>query len=298
MHSYSYCVLRYLHDPSVGEAINVGVLVYAPEAGFAAFRGEHRTKALSGLFAGFRREEFLRFLVRLEASVERFQNAINQARDGLFEMDNQPENAEILAKWLVADNNSSFQFGPIGAGVTRDLETVTATVFDRMIRSQRPASSERKRRDEEVVWSVFQNAFREHGINRVLSSHVIHTPAFDLPFDHAFQNERWHAIKPLSFDYARREEIRDTAMLWYSYGAALNESEDFSQLYLLLGAPTNPDDRPAYEQAKRWLAKMPGHPVLVEESEAESFAGRLAAEMKQHGVLPDENYATESAEQS
>lgn len=293
---YSYCVLRYLHDPSVGEAINVGVLVYAPESGLATFQGEQRTRALSALFGGFNREEFLRFLHQIESSVKRFQNTINQAQGGLFEIEKSPEDAGVLAQWLIADRNSSFQFGPVKAGVTRDLQTITDIVFDRMVRSQRPASLKRKRRDEEVVWTTFQNAFRKYGINRVLSSHVVQTPAFDLPFEHAFQNERWHAIKPLSFDYARREDIRDTAMLWYSYGAALSESEDFAQLYLLLGPPTNPEDKPAYEQAKKWLAKMPGKPVLVEETEAESFASRLAIEMQQHGVLPAEDEAVTSTE--
>lgn len=287
MHSYSYCVLRYLHDPSVGESINVGVLVYAPDDHFVRFQSEHHTRALSGLFRGFSRDEFLLFLTRLEASVERFQNALLQSRGGLFEMQDRPRDAAALAKWLIADNGLSFQFGAVRAGVTRDLLTVTGTVFERMVLAQRPLASERKRRDEASVWSTFQTAFHEHGISKALAPHTIETPAFELPFDHAFQNERWHAIKPLSFDYARMEDIRDTAMLWYSYGAALSESEDFAQLYLLLGAPENADYLPAYRRAKQWLSRMPGQPVLVEEDEAEAFAARLADEMRQHGVLPE-----------
>jgi hypothetical protein len=286
MHSYSYCVLRYLHDPSSGEAINVGVLVYAPEDSFVRLRFEHRTKALAGLFGGFSRDDFTRFLFRLEASVERFQNALRQSQGGLFEMRERPADAAVVAKWLLADNGLSFQFGPSRGGVTRDLLAATHTVFERAVLSQRPAPVERKRRDEEAVWSTFQSAFREHGIGKVLSAHTVETPDFELPFDHAFQNERWHAIEPLSFDYARPDDIRDRAALWYSYGVALSQSEEFAQLYLLLGAPTNPDHLAAYGRAKNWLRKMPGEPVLVEEKDAASFAKRLASEMKQHGVLP------------
>ena len=32
--TYTYTVLRYVHDPSTGESVNVGVAIYAPEAGF------------------------------------------------------------------------------------------------------------------------------------------------------------------------------------------------------------------------------------------------------------------------
>ena len=286
MHSYSYCVLRYLHDPSVGEAINVGVLVYAPEAGFVRFQSEHRSKALSALFRGFQRDEFTRFLVRLEASVQHFQNSLTQARSGLFEMGKRPDNAETLAKWLFSDNQLNFQFGPAKGGVTRDFLSITQTVFERQILSQRPFPNQHKRRDEEAVWNVFQAALREQGITKYLAPRIIETPAFDLPFKHAYENERWHAIEPLSFDYARPEEIRDKAMLWYSYGAALKESDDFAQLYLLLGAPTNPDYKIAYEKAKRWLEKMPIRAQLIEESQAPEFARQLAATMKEEGVLP------------
>lgn len=287
MYSYSYCVLRYLHDPSSGEAVNVGVLVYAPEEAFVRLRLEHRTKNLSGLFRGFSRDDFTRFLTRLEASVERFQNTLRQSQGGLFQMQERPQNAAILAKWLLPDNGLSFQFGPSRAGIARDLLATTHTVFERTVLSQRPALIERKRRDEETVWSTFQSAFREHGIGKVLLPHVVETPDFELPFDHAFQNERWHAIEPLSFDYARPDDIRDKAALWYSYGVALSQSEEFAHLYLLLGEPTNPNYAAAYQRAKSWLRKMPGSPVLVEEKDAEAFAKRLASEMRQHGVLPE-----------
>ena len=285
MTPYSYCILRYLHDPSVGEYVNVGVLVYAPEVGFVRFKSEHRIRALSQLFGGFDAKGFIRFLSRLETSTETFQYSLIQSRMGMFEMEKPPSDAGMLARWLFADNNLSFQFGPTKAGIARDLTEATNLVFERHITSQRPPTKEHKRRDEEAVWNVFQNAFRQYGINRYLAPRVIQTPAFDLPFKHAYENERWHAVEPLSFDFARPEEIRDKAMLWYSYGAALKESEEFAQLYLLLGAPTNPDYQLAYEKAKRWLEKMPIHPQLIEERDAQEFARQLAETMKEEGVL-------------
>ena len=286
--SYSFCPLRYRHDPSSGEAINVGVLIYAPDASWVRLRVERRTRAFSSLFRGFDRDEFGSFLTRLERGVEGFQEALLQEQGRLFTLEKRPQNAGELAKWLLPDNNGSFQFGLPRAGITDDMLKLSDTVFERLIGSRRPELHERKRRDEGAVWSVFQNAFREQGIARALSRHVVQTPVFELPFEHAFQNERWHAIEPLSFDYARPEDIRDTAMLWYSYGAALSESDDFAKLYLLLGPPVDSSHLPAYHKARRWLDKMPISHQIIEESQAEEFAADLAAEMKSHGVLIDE----------
>jgi len=283
--SYSYCLLRYLHDPSLGEAVNVGVLVYAPEANFVRFVMTHRTKPLSALFRGFDRRSFLLFLSRLERSVERFQRALIQSNSGLFEMTKKPEHAGELANWLLCDNGLSFQFSEPKGGITHDPLSATKMLEDRILLGQRPAVRAHQRRDEDAVWATFQHALQEQGIMRHLTAHIVETSEFPLPFDHAYKNERWHAIEPISFDYARPDEIRDTAMRWYAYGAALQESDEFGSLYLLLGAPRNPDHLKAYEQAKKWLNKMPIEARIFEETQATKFAHELSDLMKEEGIL-------------
>lgn len=285
MQPFSYCLLRYLHDPSLGEAVNVGVLVYAPEANFVRFVMTHRTKPLSALFRDFDRRAFLLFLSRLEKSVERFQRTLIQSNSGLFEMTKKPEHAGELASWLLNDNGLSFQFSEPRSGITPDPLATTRMLEDRILHDQRPEVRTHQRRNEDDVWATFQHALQEQGVTQHLTAHVVETSEFPLPFDHAYKNERWHAIEAISFDYARPDEIRDTAMRWYAYGAALQESEEFGSLYLLLGAPRNPDHRKAYEQAKKWLSKMPIQARIFEENQATKFAHELADLMKEEGVL-------------
>ncbi len=286
MTSYSYIVLRYVHDFAAGEAVNVGVLVYAPQDRFVKFQGIHRTHALSQLFRGFNRDEFLRFLARLESATNRFQESLKQEQLGLFEIKSQLSDAGALARWLLPDNELSFQFGETRGGITRDVAKTAATVFERMITRQRPAEKEYKRRDDEEVWDVFQTAFKEHNILKILKPHTIQVPGFETPisFQRAYKNEKWHAVEAMSFDYADPRSIREKAMLWYGYGAALKEAADFSQLYLLLGAPTDREQRKDFLGAKNWLAKMPIRPQLIEENQAKDFAASLASTIEKEGV--------------
>ncbi|HYM59766.1 MAG TPA: DUF3037 domain-containing protein, partial [Thermoanaerobaculia bacterium] len=51
--SYSFCVLRYAHDPIAGECLNIGVLLVSPLAGFLGVRLEYDCERLSATFAMF-----------------------------------------------------------------------------------------------------------------------------------------------------------------------------------------------------------------------------------------------------
>ncbi len=288
MQPYTFCTLRYCHDPSVGEAVNVGVLLYAPGAATVRFLYDNHTAALSGLFRGFDRDEFLKFLIRLERAVESFHSSLTQASGGLFGIEDAPRSAGDIARWLLPDSGLSFQFGEVRAGVTDDLSDAARTIFERQVVLQRPLPREYKRRGDEVVWSSFYGALRAQGVTRVLRPYVAPTPVFAIPFDHAYKNEKWHAVEPLSFDYAKTDEIRKRASQWFGYGYALSESAEFSSLSLLLGAPINPAQKAAYGKAKSLLSKAPIYPQIIEEDEAEDFASHLASEMKKHGVLPDD----------
>jgi hypothetical protein len=49
--AYSFSVLRYVHDPSTQEFINIGMAVYAPEAGFLRAICTKHYRRISRMFA-------------------------------------------------------------------------------------------------------------------------------------------------------------------------------------------------------------------------------------------------------
>jgi hypothetical protein len=298
MISYTYTILRYVHDPAAGEAINVGVLFYAPEARYVTFLRDTRYGHLNKLFAGFQFEEYSKFLNWFESAINRFQASLVQSENQLFALERLPEDAQTLARHLVPDAGLSFQFGSAGAGITRRIEPTAQSLFKRFVTSQRPSAEHRKRRDDDDVWSAYSSILSRHAITRVLKPHTITTSGFEIPFDHAFQNRKWHAIKPMSFDYQDVSSIRERAAEWMGYGVALKESPDFSRLYLLLGKPVLESHRRDYNRAKDYLAKMPIRPEIIEEDEAEDFANELADYMREHGVLPAELPASDAEKTS
>ncbi|MCB1093193.1 MAG: DUF3037 domain-containing protein, partial [Verrucomicrobiae bacterium] len=49
---YSFCFLRYVHEPLSGEFANVGVLLWAPQSRFLGFRASEKFRRLSRFFHG------------------------------------------------------------------------------------------------------------------------------------------------------------------------------------------------------------------------------------------------------
>ena len=300
---FTYSVLRYHHNPATGEAVNVGVLIFAPTLGLVRFKSTTHTYALSKLFRGFERDVFMRFLTALDRAIQNLQGTLEDNRQQLpmfestaFSTPQFLQNREInvagatvedIARWLVPDAGLSFQFGEARGGITDDVLNVHDTLFDRLITQQRPARDKNERRSNDEVWTVFQDALNRYGITRHLRPHTVKMPLFEdpIPFHHAYKNEKWHAIEPISFDYAEARSIREKALLWYGYGAALAQDQGFAQLYILLGKPENRAQLKDYNGAKSWLNRMENKPELVEEEEAADFARTLADTMKKEGVL-------------
>ena len=59
---YSYCVIRYLHDPATGEMLNIGVILCAPSSKFVVARVGYRYERLSEAFANFDGDHYRRTL--------------------------------------------------------------------------------------------------------------------------------------------------------------------------------------------------------------------------------------------
>lgn len=280
---FTYCVLRYVHDPVAGEAMNVGVLVYSGEAKFLQVRIEYRYERLSSSFSDFDGDGYRRTLRALEAGVE-------ELRDYLFSPilrpSELPADAGVIARRLWPDQGLSFRASEAGAGLSADLAATTADLFHRFVASQNDRTMDERRTDDEV-WTLYRQRLSGTILRDLLHPRTFSTPNIEIRFDYAFKNERWHILKPLSLDFARTASIRRKASEFLGECVALNENEELrhGRLYLLLGAPTQPEHAEAYHHAKRMLDNLiPFGHELVEERDAEKLVSRLDLLAREHAA--------------
>jgi Protein of unknown function (DUF3037) len=280
---YTYSIVRYVHDPAAGETLNIGVVLHAPSRRYVAARLEHRYERLSNAFAGFDGDHYRKTIRQFEAAVKQMQE---RWESGLPEMWDLPADVGGVVAAIWPDTGLSFQAGPVLAGLARNLDETLAAIFERMVSSQGERPRWEKRSDEDV-WSVYQRSLAREQVQRVLRPKILQTADFKHEFKHAFKNDRWHVLQPVSLDYVRAETIQRTVARWLGSAVALAGHPELGKLYLLLGPPQLDEHRESYAHAKKLLHKMPVDHELVEEEQAEQFARRLAAYLREHGVIDD-----------
>lgn len=280
---YTYCVLRYIHDPAAGEALNVGVLAFAPTEAWIECRIEQRYARLSSTFRDFNGHHYRAVTRRTLGAIESLKV---RWRDSLPAIDAIPKTVEGVFHLLFPDPGLSLQRGEMRAGLARDLDHAVADVFDRMVASQHPDGPEARRTDAQV-WSTVQITLEQLGVLEALRPKKFSSPSFNIEFDYAWKNAEWHVIQPVSMDYRQSDNLQRTATLWLGNATALKDQEELGELAIVLGPPQSSAQRAAYSRAKDLLHKMPITHRLVEEDEAEDFAKEVATMIREHDLLDE-----------
>jgi len=278
---YTYCILRYIHDPAAGEALNVGVLAFAPTESWIECRIEQRYARLSATFRDFNGHQYRAVTRRTIGAIESLKV---RWRDSLRAIDAMPKTVEGVFHLLFPDPGLSFQRGEMQAGLARDLDLAIADIFDRMVASQHPEGPEARRTDAQV-WTTVQTKLEQLGVLEALQPKKFSSPSFNIEFDYAWKNAEWHVIQPLSMDYRESDSLQRRATQWLGTATALKDQEELGELAILLGPPQSSAQRAAYSRAKDLLHKMPITHRLIEEDEAEDFAEEVATQIREHDLL-------------
>jgi hypothetical protein len=280
---YTYCVVRYLHDPTAGEMLNIGIVLRAPGVSYLGAQFDHHYERLSGAFAEFDGEHYRRTVFRFESAIE---SLVQGSTEMLFPLQEIPSDAGAVGAWLSSDPGLSIQFGPTLSGVTDDPARALGSLFARMVTSQYPKGRDRRTDDE--VWVTYNRALARKSVQKLLGPARIVTENADLKFDHGFRNERWHLLQPLAFDLVTKEAIQGKAIRWLGNATALRDSPDLAKMYLLLGRPSLDANIASYNKAKNLLHTMPIEHELIEEEDADAFAAHLREYMRAHGLVRDD----------
>lgn len=276
---YTFSILRYTHDPIAGESLNVGVLIHSYASGYLDVRIEYRYERLSKTFARFDGERFKQILNHFESEIDA-QRAVMDA-PALFVRDSgELRTATDIGRQVWRDPGLSFRLSEPMAGVSEDLSSTLDELFERFVTSQYEKELGDRVSDEQV-WSRYRAK-----MPATITGHL-HPKTFDAPdltihFEHAFQNERWHILQPLSMDYAQPARIQGRAAQWLGVSLNLQESDEAakSKYYFLLHPPELAKHRGAYIKAKNILNKMQLDHELVEEDQADQLSAELVSHMR------------------
>ena len=135
--SYSYTVLRYVHDVMTGEFVNVGIVVHG--AGGIKFRLNSRTSRISSVFPGFDSKSFRGSLSAIKHAIA--SQALAELNSGMFAA--RPDALMLAQRAMIADD-SSFQWSAAGSGVSANLSATLDQLYARFVSRYEKQSGQRR----------------------------------------------------------------------------------------------------------------------------------------------------------
>lgn len=272
---YSFCTLRYVHDITTGEFVNVGVVLYSPEARFIGARFTTRYTRLNNLFLQVDGEQF-RALIRFIQN--RFDSLSNQFANEL-PLNGWPKDVLAAVACVLPHDDSALQWASPGSGITEDPSVALGRLYARLVEHYMESTD--SIRTDKDAWQLFHTEFQRH-------SHVLHqlrekrieTPRYQYTFHHAWKNGVWNVYEPLTFDLKEERSILEKGSHWVGRLVSLNKSSEKFKVHFLVERPSVKSLHPAFDQVRELLIQdSPGNPELIIEKDAASFSDRLAKEI-------------------
>ena len=277
--TYTYAILRYMHDPSTAEFVNVGVVFYAPEAQFAGAMCRTTYERFSCMFPDFDGAAFRSLMRFVQSEFRRFNTGLQEA-DFLREP---PRSVTQLAHAVLPPDDSSYRWSEPAGGITDYPEGALRKIFARLVSRYDESAGEGGRTDNDVR-SHLEQTFRQRGVGKLLREKTIVAPHEEFSFPLAYKNGIWNCVDGISFDLAQPETIKNKARRWLGLGLALSKSSEPFQLNLIVAEPNHPDKSQtrAVQQAFGLLEEIPGRHRVIREGQLAEFSDTFAAEVIKH----------------
>lgn len=272
---FTYTVLRYVHDISTGEFVNVGVVLFSPTGQYAGARFRTTFKRVKSVFPSLRSEAFKASMRSLDATFKELKTSLftEGVRDAQTALD--------IAIRVLPKDDSSLQWSPIGSGIASNMDEKLVELFARLVTKYDDAVASHKK-SEDDVWRHFSLELQQRHILEHFTSKTLSVADDEVEFKHAWKNGVWHCLAPVSFDLASPESIKDKAHKWLGRLASVQDAKEECKLYFLVGEPRQDDLHEAVDSAFKILKKSPFPCEIYRETETSKLTEHLAHEIQSH----------------
>jgi hypothetical protein len=229
---YTFSILRYRHDPVLGEQLNVGVVLHSPQPRFLGARFRKAYGRVSKAFPDVDGSALRQDLTKIERSFAKLNR--RESNDLFFETNN----AATFANRIVGKDDGSLVWSDLGSGTTDNAEATLEKLFFRFVNQYEDASS--PRRTDADIWRPVRDRLLELKIAAVLEKKTISSSRDEVEFEHAWKNGKWHCVQPLSFDLASTDGIQEKAARWVGHMVGLSKSAEQFHPYFIVGKPSDP----------------------------------------------------------
>jgi hypothetical protein len=122
-HPYTYTVLRYMHDIGTSEFVNVGIVVCSRSARFVTALMNPSCERVSRMFPGMDEMHFRDVIGHVQQRFDDISKELSESSDLAF------EHAHAATFSVITQDDSAFQWSPMGSGIAADLPAVVQSIY-------------------------------------------------------------------------------------------------------------------------------------------------------------------------
>ena len=275
--SYTYSILRYVHDTATAEFINVGVALLCKNENFFEVKLRKTIGRVSDTFPDLKAKNFRALMKNLS---NRFA-AVSKAYDSPMRLGDKSEQLEQVIFSVLPKDDSSLVWSPISSGLTDNPQGTLDRLFERYISKYDHKKTAHHKTDEDI-WRVFKRDLEDRRMLEFFTEKTIEGRDDEVKFPFAWKNGVWHCIEPISFDLSAPESIREKAHKYLGQITSVIDSNDAFKVYLLVSKPSEQNLLGAFDRAMNILGKMPISKEIYLEEDRNSLLDKLYSQIADH----------------
>lgn len=258
-------VLSWSPDRSSGEALNIGVVARDCAKGTCQVWFIESMSRLSDAFAGADAKHLATYCRHFREAVEVFSSKLP------FDSGSK-SNLDVLLREVVPDNGLAFYYNAPFKLEFPSLEAGLRWARKRYVNWSTEADDDS--RSDQDVWRVFHQRLSVSIKSKLVPASLDLTSGHQ-EFDYTFKNGKTHIVLPASFDLKTVDGAQNKARRIVGRVVELQSSDEFGNLFLIAGMPSN--RKRVVEAAESVLATAKNLPIrVIYEDEAENFEKQLS----------------------
>jgi hypothetical protein len=280
---FYYSVLQYRYAQSLGEVLNIGVLLLFPEQRKAVFLHPERLGRIRKLYPKFAEKIIRSYFKGIVART----NQLTKQPEIFADYEAHPR--QLIDNEILIRDSSALQFGDVKTSVlyTEDLSAI-GEQFYKLYLSFYDEDEYRPRHDETYLLKEYKQLLSQR-LEGLLSREIFEQPitvrpegtSFAYQFPFAWQNGSFNLVKPVSFDLKLEQSINEKATLNVGQFTVLNDyaEQRNARFDVLVARPKDRKLYKPYEQAV-WLLSSQAHVKVIEEEQLDDYSEKTAEALR------------------